>query len=68
MKKKNKVTGWLKNAIQYLEANNVGNCPDCNSEKTSVEEHIFSTRKSWTFSCKNCGSWAHFDGGTNSTE
>ena len=68
MKKKKETADWLKNAIQYVETENAGNCPNCNSEKISVTEHIFDTRKSWTFSCENCGSWAHFDGGTTSAE
>ncbi len=65
--KNKKDNGWLINAIQYLETNKVGNCHNCNSGETYVEEYVFNTRKSWTFSCGSCGSWAHFDGITNET-
>lgn len=53
---------WLKNLIEYNEKGVVEKCPKCNSSKVEVTKHEHGKRLSFTFECKNCGSFDHFDG------
>jgi len=62
MKKKTESIDWTKNLILYCNSNNAGHCPKCNSNNIAVEELTAEQRKSLTFTCKECGSWSHFDG------
>ena len=54
--------GWEINAVQLIENNNTGVCPDCGSSDIKVEEFVFGRRKSVSFLCNKCGSSDHFDG------
>ena len=62
MKKKTESIDWTKNLILYCNSNNAGHCPKCNSNNIAVAELTTEQRKSLTFTCKECGSWSHFDG------
>lgn len=53
---------WVSNLILYCNTGNTGKCPVCGSKTIEVQEHIFGTRKSLTFICKNYEASDHFDG------
>lgn len=53
---------WTENLILYYKTNQIGNCPNCKSKSIEISEHSYGERMSWTFTCKDCGKWAHFDG------
>ncbi len=53
---------WEKNLIEYYKIGNAGTCPKCKSENIEVAKHKINERNSITFSCKECGNFAHFDG------
>ena len=62
MKKKAESVDWTKILISYCNTTETGHCPKCNSNNVVVEELAAEHRKSLTFTCKECGSWSHFDG------
>lgn len=54
--------GWENNVVSFSTDGNAGNCPKCGGKNVTVQEHIFETRRSLTFRCKDCGAGDHFDG------
>lgn len=55
--------GFLNNVIPYNTTGEAGLCPYCQGNHVVVQEHLWETRRSLTFSCSDCGKWEHFDGG-----
>ena len=62
MKKKPVSIDWTKNLISYCNTGKAGQCPKCNSNNVAVEDLASEHRQSLTLTCKECGSWSHFDG------
>lgn len=54
--------GWEKNVVLYAETHAAGACPVCGKNNVTVQEHIFGSRHSLTFRCRDCGAGDHFDG------
>ena len=54
--------GWEINCLLWAEEHKKGNCPKCGSSNVEVQEFKRAPRYSVTFSCMDCGNWAHFDG------
>lgn len=55
---------WLNNLKEYIESNKTGKCPRCGSDNVKVDV-LRMGRGSYTFTCAQCGSFAHYDMSTN---
>jgi transcription elongation factor Elf1 len=51
---------WINNYVEYSKTGKAGKCPKCGSENVEVLSLNYG-RPSKTLSCKNCGSFSHFD-------